>query len=106
MHPATHVYQPQLASAGRLVETGFLVNFPDFIQPEQPVPALAQTSEAHRSVSNAADLQNRVPDRLAHALYLTVPTLMESNPDPGGVWQFANYFNTGRGRYALRQPDT
>jgi len=47
-----------------------------------------------------------VSDRQAHAFNLAVPTLVQSNPQPGGIRQFPNYFNFGRGRYALFDPDT
>ena len=87
-------------------KTGFLVNFPDFIGCEQPVPARTQAAEAHRSVGNAPDFQNRMPDSLAHALYLAVPALVESDPHPGRAGKLPNEFNTGRGSYTFGQPDT
>jgi hypothetical protein len=47
-----------------------------------------------------------VSDRQAHAFDLAVPTLVQSNSQPGGIRQFPNDFNFGRGRYALLDPDT
>jgi hypothetical protein len=47
-----------------------------------------------------------VSDRQAHAFDLAVPTLVQGNPQPGGIGQFPNDFNFGRGRYAFLNPDT